>query len=166
MHSCYSVYVYDSITTFVLHSWMCCSVQQDSAKYSVANHRFTASVVFPLVVDVTASKPTHAHVLVTSVKMARAKILVCIFLVFSLFTFNVTNGDCHVRPELVSSSCRKTASISASASLGYSSSCSDSSYSVTFGCLQFAQSYGGDDKFVVTVMHEDGFNDFQKCPQL
>ena len=69
---------------------MWCSVQQDSAKYNVANHRFTTPVVFRLAVDVTANKPTHAHVLATSVTMARATILVCICLVFSLF--NVTNG--------------------------------------------------------------------------
>ena len=73
----------------------------------------------------------------------------------------MTNGDCNACPEPVSSSCPTTAAISASASTGYSSSCSDSSYSVTFGSLQVAQSDGGDDKFTVKVMDKDGFSDFQ-----
>ena len=149
MHSCYSVYLRFLRTTLVLQSCMC------NRTRLIANHRFTASVVFRLAVDVTASKPTHAH---SSVTMARATILVSICLVFSLF--NVTNGDCNACPEPVSSSCPKTAAISASGSTGYSSSCSDSSYSVTFGSLQVAQSEGGDDKFTVTVMDKDGFSDF------
>ena len=92
-------------------------------------------------------------------KMAETTILVLMLLVFSLF--NSTKGDCNACPEPAYLSCPTTASISAYSSKDYSNWCDDSSYYLTITSLQVAQSDGDDDSFVVTVMDEDDYNDFQ-----